>query len=107
MVATALAGNLVLVAACALYAYYTAWVLVTVSCAYALTRRRRARHTEAQVPSSSFCSLQSFVEEGQPILRLFPPRHFAIAAPVLAGVVLFGVTLCTLGGFIVSSELGK
>ncbi|EFN52542.1 hypothetical protein CHLNCDRAFT_138970 [Chlorella variabilis] len=78
MVATALAGNLVLVAACALYAYYTAWVLVT-----------------------------SFVEEGQPILRLFPPRHFAIAAPVLAGVVLFGVTLCTLGGFIVSSELGK
>lgn len=41
------------------------------------------------------------------MLQLFPPRYYAIAVPVLAGVTLFGTTLLTLGCFLVSSELGK
>ena len=51
--------------------------------------------------------VQPFVEEGQPILRLFPSSYWAVAVPVLAGVVLFGVTLLTLGAFLVVGELAK
>jgi hypothetical protein len=51
--------------------------------------------------------VQPFVEEGQPILRIFPQSYWAVAAPVLAGVVLFGVTLLTLGGFLAVGELAK
>ena len=51
--------------------------------------------------------LQPFVESNQPVLRAFPPRHWALAAPVLAGVGLFGTTLLTLGCFLVSSEMRK
>ncbi|KAL4422488.1 hypothetical protein ABPG75_008685 [Micractinium tetrahymenae] len=72
------AGTLVLVTSCSLYSYYTFWVLIT-----------------------------PFIEEDQPVLRLFPPRYYAIAVPVLAGVALFGTTLLTLGCFLVSSELRK
>ena len=38
---------------------------------------------------------------------IFPPRDWALAAPVLAGVGLFGTTLLTLGCFLVSGELRK
>ena len=41
------------------------------------------------------------------MLRLFPPRYLAIAVPVLGGVLLFGITLTTLGAFLVQSELSK
>lgn len=53
-----------------------------------------------------FC-LQPFVEEGQSILLAFPKHHLAIAIPALGAVVVLGVTLCTLGAFLVSSELSK
>jgi len=51
--------------------------------------------------------VQPFVDDGQPVLRFFPPRYYAIALPVLAGVALFGITLLTLGCFLVASELTK
>lgn len=60
------------------YLYYSFWVLVT-----------------------------PFIDLDQPILRFFPDKYFAIAVPVLAGVVLWSVTLITLGSFLVGSELRK
>lgn len=45
------------------------------------------------------------MEDGQPILRLFPPHYLAIAIPVFLGVLLFAVTLCTLGCFLVAQQL--
>lgn len=38
------------------------------------------------------------------MLRLFPPSYYALAAPVLAGVGLFGGVLLTLGCFLVGGE---
>lgn len=50
---------------------------------------------------------QPFIEREQPVRLIFPRRDWALAAPVLAGVGLFGTTLLTLGCFLVSGELRK
>lgn len=73
-----LAGRLLFALSTAVYLYYTAWLLI--------------------VP---------FIDEDQPARRLFPPPYYAVAPPVAAGVLLFSVTLITLGVFLVSSELRK
>ncbi|KAI7837990.1 hypothetical protein COHA_008172 [Chlorella ohadii] len=71
-------GGLVLLLTAAAWLYYSAWVLIT-----------------------------PFIEREQPVRLIFPPRDWALAAPVLAGVGLFGTTLLTLGCFLVSGELRK
>ena len=113
---TLTAGRLIVALTLALYSYYSAWVLFTV-------RRRRhagtswphlpmraaAAGTSPRPPQSLPANLhtQPFIEPGQPVLRLFPPRHLALAAPVLAGVGLWGATLITLGCFLVGGELAR
>jgi Dolichol phosphate-mannose biosynthesis regulatory protein (DPM2) len=48
--------------------------------------------------------LQPFIEDDNPVLRLFPPRFYAILIPTLAGVVLFSATLGVLGYILIASQ---
>ena len=52
-------------------------------------------------------SPQPFVDEDQPVLRLFPPPFYALAVPVFAGVALWSAALLTLGAFLAGPELCK
>lgn len=55
----------------------------------------------------SILLLQPFIDEDQPILHIFPERYYAVAIPVYAGVILFSVTLITLGAFLLTAQLAN
>ncbi|KAL4514119.1 hypothetical protein Ndes2526B_g09273 [Nannochloris sp. 'desiccata'] len=72
-------GRLLLTIVSISYIYYTIWVLGT-----------------------------PFIDSDQTyILKLFPDTYYALAIPLFSGIVLIGVTLATLGAFLVSGELAK
>ncbi len=97
------------------YLYYSFWVLVTViPLAFLVVCRSRPGSLSmiarmAGMPRSQclLLVLQPFIDKGQPVLRLFPDRYYAIAVPVFAGVVLWSATLVTLGCFLINSEVCK
>ena len=100
-------GAVCLVFLCAAYAYYTFWALVTVrrgGGAGGLEGSGSATHRSIPRPAAH---AQPFVEPDQPVLRLFPPTYYALAAPVLAGVCLWSTTLIALGCLLAGPELRK
>ena len=56
MLSTSKAGTIIFVVSCAFFAYYSFWVLIT-----------------------------PFIDKGHSLLRLFPPLHYAILIPTVAG----------------------
>jgi hypothetical protein len=54
-----------------------------------------------------FLNLQPFIDEDQPIRKLFPSTYYAIAIPAYAGVLLFSATLVALGGLLLRDELRR
>lgn len=105
-------GLLTLVVSTLAYAYYSAWLLLVVSCARqceggpspgGLQRRTyapRLRPPRHRPP-------QPFIEEDQPTRAFFPPPYFALAPPALAGTALVSAVLVTLGCFLAGPELSK
>lgn len=98
-------GKIRIVTTCALYAYYTLWVIATVSVCRGVSLGAPWYATANPAPHRPI--LQPFVDKDQPVLRLFPDPYYAIALPVFAGVVLFSATLVTLGAFLLGDELAK
>lgn len=52
-------------------------------------------------------SMQPFIDADQSILQIFPDPYYALAPPAFLGVLLMGVTLVTIGCFLVHGELSK
>lgn len=51
--------------------------------------------------------LQPYIEDGHPLLAVFPPRYYAVLLPTVAGVALASATVGFIGYVMVVATLRR